>query len=563
MRQDVRVAEVHPRFDPATPAAAARGRDAGREMAGPFLTEGLLFRKHCGFLDLSLKDWQAIQDHLMAEQLELLHRSPWRHYLLGGASFRSVEHFRAQVPLTTYDHYAPYVRDEALLPSPVQQWAYTTGPRGAAKWVPYTQRALERVADDAMAAFILAAADGRGKVLVGEGDRVIYNVAPPPYLTGLIARVLQARFALRSLPPLSEAEGMAFHQRLERSFRMALRSGADVVCSLSSVLIRMGEYLERRSAEGGPHRVDWHPTALLRQARAGVTSWLGHRPVLPRDLWRVKAVIGWGLDTSLYRHRIAHYWGREPYEFHACTEAGILGMQAWNRKGLTPVPYAAFLEFLPEAEAHALDRDPALPARPRLLEEVAPGERYEVVLSSFYGMPFVRYRTGHLVRILARDDPQTGVHLPQFQFVGRTGDVIDLAGFTRLDEKTLWEAIAHSPLAYTEWTARKEFHDGQVALHLYLEWPAEVPLEEVAERLHQALKDLDPSYRDLEEMLGLRPLRVTALPPGTFRRWPERQSERSGGLEALRFPRMGPAPHLLDALLHASVEARRNGREAH
>lgn len=512
--------------------------------------EDLAFRKYSGFFHLSLKEWQALQDGLLTEQFELVGCSMWAEPFRRYGPLRSIGELRATAPLTTYEQYAPYLREAKQALATAHQWAYTSGPGGTDKWVPYTQPALEQVAGSVMAAFILGAAKGEGEVAVHPGDKVIYNVAPPPYLTGLIARLLQERFHLRSVPPLEEAESMEFRPRLDSSFRLALRSGVDMVCSLSSVLIHMGEYLEQRRQAP---RIERHPVGLARQARAKLTSWLDSRSVLPKDLWHVKCVVGWGLDTSAYRKQIAYYWGREPYEFYACTEAGILGLQSWNKKGLTPVPHTAFLEFLPEADALG-PSTPATATKTVLLSEVVTGQRYEVVLSSFYGMPFLRYRTGHLVRVLAQSDPQTGVQLPQLELVGRSDGIIDLSGFARLDEKTLWEAIAQTCSDYVEWAACKEFDNGHAVLRVYLERPVRVPLAELEDRLHESLTQLDPSYADIERMLGFRPLRVVVLSPGAFERWAAVKGVEKAALSDQRFPRISPTSGLIDPLLRLSAE---------
>lgn len=71
-----------------------------------------------------------------------------------------------------------------------------------------------------------------------------------------------------------------------------------------------------------------HPGELFRLSRAFLKSRLENRGVLPKDLWPLKALIGWGIDTSIYRDLVYKYWGAYPYEFHACTEAGIIAVQS-------------------------------------------------------------------------------------------------------------------------------------------------------------------------------------------------------------------------------------------
>ncbi|MFQ5826869.1 MAG: GH3 auxin-responsive promoter family protein, partial [Dehalococcoidia bacterium] len=383
--------------------------------------------------------------------------------------------------------------------------------------------------DSVLSSVILAAAREPGEVNVKPGDRGIYNIAPKPYISGYVAQGMVEKFGFRSIPPLEEAEEMDFRQRVETGFEMALRTGVDIMCSLSSVLLKIGQRFTEHSHRGGFQRSRLHPAILYRFSRALLGSRLAGRGILPKDLWPLKAIIGWGLDTSLYGREIVTYWGSQPYEFHACTEVGILAQQAWNKKGLTPTPYAAFVEFLPEEEIGKMRRNHHRRPRTVLVDGLEPGRRYELIITSFYGMPFIRYRVGHLIKVLSKGDPETGVSLPQISFVGRADEAIDLAGFTRLDEKTIWQALASCPFRYEDWTVRREFPDGYPSLHLFIELRDRMAPQEVGEALHQSLRGVDPAYRDLEDMLGLKPLEVTLLPGGTFERYSQEMQRR--GLE--------------------------------
>jgi hypothetical protein len=345
---------------------------------------------------------------------------------------------------------------------------------------------------------------------------------------------------------------MEFAERVEKGFQMALRSGVDVLCSLSSVLVRMGERFTDGQRGGSFSRAYLHPLVLSRLARAIVCSRLQRRHMLPKDLWRVKALIGWGLDTSLYREKIEYYWGMAPYEFYACTEAGVLALQAWNKKGLTLLPQTAFFEFIPEEEWAGSGQDEGHRPATVLLDEVEAGRRYELVLTSYHGMPFIRYRSGHIVKVLSKDDPETGVSLPQVAFVGRADGVIDLAGFTRLDEKTLWQAIYRSQLPSFDWIATKESENSTATLHLYIEAGGDAEEAEALRRLHHSLKEVDPAYRDLESMLGLVPLRVSLLAPGTFQRYYQERQRRGESLVEARLPHINPPPAALEELLRMS-----------
>ena len=56
----------------------------------------------CGFIDLSLEQFMAIQKRLLLEQLELLKSCELGRKVMRGALPETIEEFREQVPLTTY-----------------------------------------------------------------------------------------------------------------------------------------------------------------------------------------------------------------------------------------------------------------------------------------------------------------------------------------------------------------------------------------------------------------------------------------------------------------------------
>ena len=252
-------------------------------------------------------------------------------------------------------------------------------------------------------------------------------------------------------------------------------------------------------------------------------------------MWDPKGIIGWGVDTPVFRDRVEGHWGMAPREIYACTEGGVMGVQSKNANGMVFNPYMNFFEFLPTSELAKLEANPSYTPQTHLLSEVVPGEKYEVIISSFYGMPFVRYRLGHQIRFV---EPSGAETLPEFEFLGRSDDRLDIAGFTRIDEKTMWQAVSDTGLPIGSWTARTERRDGKPVLHLYAEADDDVLKAEVEDKLHVALRAEDDFYRDLEDMLGIRPLEVTLVPTGTWDRYYDNRLQQGLELHYLVPPRM-------------------------
>jgi hypothetical protein len=175
-----------------------------------------------------------------------------------------------------------------------------------------------------MSVLILACSKQRGQSSITEGDRVLFNVAPAPYLSGILASGASQVFNLRPVMSPDMHDGMDFREKVTKGFEMSLRTGMDILMSMTSVLVKTGYEFSQMSKGGKISRHLGHPGEFIRLFRAFFKSKLENRGILPKDIWPLKALIGWGIDTSIYHDLVYKYWGAYPYEFHACTEAGIM-----------------------------------------------------------------------------------------------------------------------------------------------------------------------------------------------------------------------------------------------
>jgi hypothetical protein len=246
-------------------------------------------------------------------------------------------------------------------------------------------------------------------------------------------------------------------------------------------------------------------------------------------------------------------WGVVPEEVYAATEFGLFAIQTWSREGLTFFPHLDFLEFIREKDYRAFVRNPSFIPKSFLMNEVQAGAEYVLVGTNFHGGALIRYVLGDLVKVTALEDPKTDVRLPQFVFISRIDDVIDIGGFTRLTEKTIWQAIENSGIPYEEWMLRKEFLGGKPGLHLYIEGKEGPPAADAATaRIHESLKRLDKPYRELEEITGLKPLSVSFLSKGTFHRYYEERQAAGAELAQLKPPHLNAPDKVLENLLRMS-----------
>ena len=488
------------------------------------------------FLDFSGDQFAQTQYESLRAAFDDMSNNPAVNELVAGSTkFASIDDFRARVRLSTWDDYSEHLNPNISNEDVV--WAYTQFGAGQAKWAPFTRPALDHLADSVVGSIGLAASLDGKTANINNGDRALFNIPPRPYLAGHVGFELAQKYGFKPLIPLEPGEDMEFKQRISEGFANALNDRVDILISMTSVLKRVAERFDPksvRSGDSGGLLKKVNAKGAFRLAGAKLKSTFSSHEMKPRDLWEPKSIVGWGLDTRFYGEQIADAWGRPPYEIYASTEIGVMGVQFRDQGGLALNPHTAFYEFIPESELENERSDPNYQPRTCLLDEVEPGESYEVVATSFFGMPFVRYRLGHIVQF-------TTSHVGygnEFLFVGRSDERIDIGGFTRVDESTVWKAIANAELPIRDWTIRREVEGIVPELHMYLELSTPYEQGHLVPTLHKSLKECDPLYSDLETMLGICPLSATVLSPGTFDAYTDMKLRQGSSLVGSRPPRM-------------------------
>jgi len=513
-----------------------------------------LWQRCCGFVDLSLDDFMRIQRRLLLEQIELLKECKLGRSVMRGAMPRTAEEFREQVPLTTYADYESYLltKDESALPEKPMLWQYTSGRSGEYpfRWAPVTPRQFREIEPLLFALFFFSSGKQRKEIAFREHDKILYGMAPPPYATGSMTRAFPHQL-FNFLPPVEKAEEMSFEERIRQGFELALSDGLDLCFALSSVAVAIGNRFTQRSGDREIKPLLLKPKALLRLGKGLIKSKLARRQMLPKDLWSLKGLITVGIDSSVFKEKIREMWGRYPLEFYGCTEAVMIATQTWDYQDMSFIPHLNFLEFIPEEESLKSRDDPAYQPPTILLDEVKPGN-YELVITSFLGGPFVRYRLGHLIKITSLRNDELNIDTPQMIFLSRVDDLIDLAGFTRLTEKVIWQAIESSGVAYEDWIVHKEVKEKPI-LHLYIEPRERNGMDEaqVTAAVDEQLKRLDQPYAELQSFVGLKPLEVTLLPEGAFQEYTLRQRAAGADPAHLKPPRINPSESVLDLLINS------------
>jgi hypothetical protein len=521
-----------------------------------------LWQMCCGYLNLSLEQVMSMQKRLLLEQIRLLSRSALGKKLMPGPRPETVEEFRRRVPLTTYVDYCPELLEkrEDALPVKPALWVHTSGRSGEypCKWVPITPAYAHEMSVIMCGLGMLSSSRRWGEsASFPQCPRIVYSVAPRPYVSGAMASMLGLQTSVNYLPPIGVAERLSFEGRVRLGFKQALSQGFDYFFGLSMVLVTVGDRFSRSSKRVDIRPLLSKPGALFRLTKGVARSKLARRQMLPKDLWSVKGIMSSGLDSWVYRDRIKELWGRYPLDVYSATEGGFIATQTWDSDAMTFIPTLNFFEFIPEREHFKWQLDHSYQPKTLLLDEVKAGENYELVITNFYGGALVRYRIGDMVKITSLRNDKLGIDIPQMVFERRADDLIDF-NVIRLTEKLIWQALEKAGISYEDWIAYKE--PGQQVLQLFLELKRGYRDSEeniaaaVYERVTKPDNDeftLSVVHDDAMDMLGFS-VKVNLLPPGTFASYTAQRQAEGADLAHLKPPHINPSPKVLSLLLGGS-----------
>jgi hypothetical protein len=521
-----------------------------------------LWQMCCGFLSLNINEFMDIQKRLLVQQLELLNNCALGEKIMHGAKPQTVEEFRQQVPLTTYKDYCPELLDknEDILPDKPILWAHTSGKSGeyACKWVPMTSAYAWELSKVLYGVGMLSCCDRWGDTEnIPESIGILYSVAPRPYISGTFADLLRMQTPLNYLPTLEKAEGLSFEERIRLGFEQAMSEGIEYFFGLSLVLVKVGDKIRESSNSASLRPYLKRPKALWRLTRGKIRSRLAGRPMLPRDLWSIKGIIGSGVDSLVYKDKIKEFWGRHPLDLYSCTEGGVIATQAWDYNGMTFIPNLNFLEFIPEDEQLKLQMDRTYRPQTLLLNEVTAGEDYELVITNFHGGVMTRYRIGDMVRIQSLRNDKLSINLPQIVFERRVDDLLDFF-VVRFTEKTIWQAIESTAIAYEDWIAYKTPGEPTLRLLIELKEDSVADGDEIAKAIYRQLmqsKDEKADLLDEEFMKSVSfTVDVTLLRRGSFADYIRQRQSEGADLAHIKPPHVNPPDSVISMLLAETEE---------
>ncbi|MBR5468402.1 MAG: GH3 auxin-responsive promoter family protein [Firmicutes bacterium] len=492
-----------------------------------------IWEEYCGFLTLSPTEFMDIQKRLLEEQMDLWCSSSLGQTILKGKKPETIEEFRQMVPLTTYEDYAPILlsKQTKALPGEPVLWIKTTWEGGVhpIKTAPYTKAMLDTFKHNVISCLILSTSRKKGEFDVSVTDHMLYALAPLPYVTGLLPLLFKDDLDIEFLPSVKDAVNMTFKERNIQGFKLGMKKGIEYFFGLGSVLYYVSQSVSNMT-NGSKKKKSFKeklfsvsPRMMIRYTIAKKRCRKENRELLPKDLFQLKGFLCAGTDNRCYKADLEKMWGIAPIEIFAGTEPTCIGCETWSREGVYFFPDSCFYEFIPEDEMNKNRENPDYQPRTVLWDEVVAGGIYELVLTVFKGGAFARYRVGDMFQCTGIGSKTENNSIPRFQYIDRTPETIDIAGFTRITERSINQAIELSRLPIETWTAKKEYSENnRPYLHIYVELQRDhlinsaVSIRILQDQLGIYFRYLDQDYEDLKKILDVDPLKITMLKCGTF-----------------------------------------------
>ena len=471
-----------------------------------------IWQQYCGFLDLSMDGYMKIQKRLMEEQIRLWSNCGLGQSILKGKHPRNLDEFRKMVPLTEYEDYILLTKQPDMLPGNPVIWIQTTweGGKHPIKVAPYTRSMLDTYRNNVTACLILSTSRKKGSFDVASTDKFLYALAPLPYATGLFPLALGEEIDIEFLPAVKDAVNMSFSERNKLGFKMAMKKDLGFFFGLGSVAYAVS--LSLSSLTGGrgiqlSSLLKCRPHMIFRLIQAKCRCKKENRQLLPKDLFHLKGFMVAGTDNQCYKDDLEELWGIRPMELFAGTEPSIMGTETWTRKGMYFFPDTAFYEFITEKDMLKNHEDPSYVPPTYLMDEVRPGEKYELVFTILKGGAFARYRCGDMYRCVGLENREDETQIPRFEYNEKNRPYLHM--YVELERESLLNSAMSADI--------------------------------LKELLSTYFKYIDQDYRDLKKILGMDPLQVTIFTCGTFETY-EKQTGK-------KLHQMNPSYYDLKALL--------------
>jgi len=164
-----------------------------------------------------------------------------------------------------------------------------------------------------------------------------------------------------------------------------------------------------------------------------------------------------------------------------------------------------------------------------------------------------------MIKITSLRNDKLGIAIPQMAFERRVDDFIDFY-VVMLTEKSIWQAIENTGVAYENWIAFRDAENLLLNISIELKDGYQVDAKQLASQLYDRLIHTDSDKasgtvydNNLMDMTEFG-LKVDLLPKGTFAGYIARRQAEGADLAHLKPPHINPSQKILSMITAESEE---------
>ncbi|CAL4867343.1 hypothetical protein MMA231_01596 [Asticcacaulis sp. MM231] len=461
----------------------------------------------------------------------------------GFSGIRTIDDFRARVPLSTYEDLRPYIDrqiagERAIVSEKPLMYARTSGTLSAPKLIPITPSALKRVVkvQAAMAYAYLQACDMySGKILLLSGathEDSLGDGTPIGSVTGLIYETMPKAIRQKYVVPAEvfSIDNAALKYAIVAHLALKHENLTAVSTANPSTFLRLRDYFQQNWAQmivdvrrGHLDGIESLPPAIYRAVKRAISpatkraAHLDHLSQIDQtsihDLWpNLKGVVTWtggscAIAAQAVRRAI-HVDTRLIEAGYVASELRGTAVLDVTRNLALPLLEDVFFEFIPSAEWDEGRRSTLL------VHELVEGKDYQVIVTTLNGL----YR--YVMNDILQAGPRIG-RTVSLSFKQKGKGFTSITG-EKLSEQQVNEAMARlgeavaGEIRFYVVLADEEAAGYMAYLHVHQE-DGDVPLSkaDLSQRIDQLLCSMNIEYAAKRQTGRLAPLKVHFLKPET------------------------------------------------
>ncbi len=472
------------------------------------------------------------------------------------ASIKSIEDYRKQVPMTTYEDYLPYIQrmidnneEDILCSYPLVAYAQTSGTTGKHKFIPLTQKVINLYQKYTLTTMV-ALVDrhcrqkygrplkpGRGLFICLEFEDKLPNGRAATNVPEITAKQLSWLYPYLTNVPFKKLFKLADISGYYLYLRFALedKNTMYIFGVFFSFIYEMLHYLKANwevfvdDIANGTISDLARPTPEVREemmkfikpnperaAELRKEFEKGFDETILQRIWPNLSVI-YGIANSVYTSyadNVRKISGDIPFDYsiYGASEGLFATPDNLDDGKRLLLPDSCFFEFIPVDE----------PDKILMLDELEIGKEYELVITNQAGL--YRYRLGDIIEVAEYKN-----QCPYIVFSRRKGHLISITG-EKTAEHHLEEVIRAVSNAtgvdIHEWVVyvNNDTHPGHYTLAI--ENDSGKDLSVYTDMAEELLRKVNPIYDRFRRVLGIKPLTIVNQKPGSHDEWIDHMVEK-------------------------------------